>query len=61
MNSFRVLLCSLFGSMLFHSTVDAADPGLAATATNELGLDLHRKLATGDNNLCFSSYSIDPR
>jgi hypothetical protein len=61
MNSLRVLLCSLFISILFRSTTDAADPGLAATATNELGLDLHRKLATGDNNLCFSSYSIDPR
>src|SRR6266581_439616 len=58
MNSLRVLLCSLFISMLFHPTADAGDPGLAATATNELGLDLYRKLAAGDNNLCLSPYSI---
>jgi hypothetical protein len=61
MNSMRVLLCSLFITMTFHSAATAADPGLAATATNELGLDLHRKLATGDNNLCLSPYSTDPR
>lgn len=58
MNSFRILLCSLFVSVLLYPTSGAADPALAATATNELGLDLHRKLATGDNNLCFSPYSI---
>ena len=58
MNSLRILLRFLFISMLFHSTADAADPGLAATATNELGLDLYRKLAAGDNNLCLSPYSI---
>jgi len=44
--------------MLFRSTVAAADFGLAATATNELGLDLYRKLATGDDDLCLSPYSI---
>ena len=32
---------------------------LAAKATNELGVDLHRQLATGDENLCISPYSID--
>jgi serpin B len=32
---------------------------LAAKATNELGIDLHRQLATGDENLCISPYSID--
>ncbi|MBA2586746.1 MAG: serpin family protein [Chthoniobacterales bacterium] len=58
MNSFRILLCSLFVSVLLYPTSGAADPALAATATNELGLDLHRKLATGDNNLCLSPYSI---
>jgi len=58
MNSFRILLCSLFVSMLLHSMAGAADPALAATATNELGLDLYRKLLTGDNNLCLSPYSI---
>src|ERR1700693_1732676 len=28
------------------------------TATNELGIDLHRQLARGDENLCLSPYSI---
>ncbi len=31
----------------------------AASATNEFGLDLYRKLATGDENLCLSPYSIE--
>src|ERR1700730_1772824 len=36
----------------------AADFDLAATATNQLAVDLHHQLATGDNNLCVSPYSI---
>ena len=40
------------------TTLDAADVDLAARATNELGVDLHRQLATGDENLCLSPYSI---
>ena len=32
---------------------------LAAQATNELAVDLHRRLATGDENLCISPYSIE--
>src|SRR5437870_3924926 len=32
---------------------------LAAKATNELAVDLHRQLATGDQNLCISPYSIE--
>jgi serpin B len=31
---------------------------LAAKATNKLAVDLHRQLATGDDNLCVSPYSI---
>ena len=31
----------------------------AASATNEFGLDLYRKLAAGDGNLCLSPYSIE--
>jgi serine protease inhibitor len=30
----------------------------AARATKELGLDLYRKIATADENLCLSPYSI---
>jgi serpin B len=32
---------------------------VAAKATNELAVDLHRQLATGDENLCVSPYSIE--
>src|SRR5260370_30142875 len=32
---------------------------LAATAPNQLAVDLHRQLATGDENLCVSPYSIE--
>jgi len=31
---------------------------VAATATNQLAVDLHRQLATGNENLCVSPYSI---
>jgi serpin B len=37
----------------------AADSAAAATASNQVGLDLYRKLATGDGNLCLSPYSIE--
>lgn len=32
---------------------------LAAKATNELGVDLHRQLAKGNENLCVSPFSIE--
>ena len=38
---------------------NAGDFDLAATATNQLAVDLHRQLATGDENLCVSPYSIE--
>jgi serpin B len=41
------------------TSTTAADSGLAATATNQVGVDLYRKLATGDENLCLSPYSIE--
>src|ERR1700726_163562 len=40
------------------ASLHAAESDLAATATNQLGIDLHRQLATGDDNLCLSPYSI---
>src|SRR3954468_24627860 len=51
-------------SQMFAMSVAAIVHGattfdLAAKATNELGIDLHRQLATGDENLCISPYSID--
>lgn len=57
MNSIR----HLFHLLVALVTIDhlhAADFDLAATATNQFGIDLHRKLATGDENLCVSPYSI---
>jgi serine protease inhibitor len=48
--------CSFF---IAATSLPAADPGSAATATNEIGLDLYRKLATGEENLCLSPYSIE--
>ena len=52
-NSIAVLLTVAVMNMLH-----AAESDLAATATNQLGIDLHRQLATGDENLCVSPYSI---
>ena len=38
----------------------ATDTIPAAKATNDIGVDLYRKLATtGDKNLCLSPYSIE--
>jgi serpin B len=45
-------------SFAFAASLHAADFDLAASATNQLGTDLHRQLATGDENLCLSPYSI---
>jgi serpin B len=37
----------------------AAEFDLAATATNQLAVDLHRQLAAGNENLCISPHSIE--
>jgi serine protease inhibitor len=37
----------------------AAEFDLATTATNEIAVDLDRQLATGNENLCVSPYSIE--
>jgi serpin B len=51
------ILC-IFGALL-AATSDGAQPfDLAATATNQLALELHRQLASSDENLCVSPYSI---
>jgi serpin B len=49
---------SIFAAVAVFTPLHAADFDLAAKATNDLGIDLHRKLATGDDNLCLSPYSI---
>lgn len=57
----RASFLFLFACSCFFAATPgpAADSRLAARATNDVGLDLYRKLATGDNNLCLSPYSIE--
>ena len=55
----RFLILQMFGALIATMTHAATNFDLAAKATNELGVDLHRQLATGDQNLCISPYSIE--
>ena len=55
----QLLISYVFGALITTMAHGAASFELAAKATNELGVDLHRQLATGDDNLCISPYSID--
>jgi serpin B len=55
----RFLILCVFGASLVATSYGATGFDLAATATNQLAVDLHRQLATGDENLCASPYSIE--
>src|SRR3954469_9288228 len=44
---------------MLAANVSALNFQPAARATNEFGLDLYRKVATGNENLCLSPYSIE--
>jgi serpin B len=55
----RLLILYVFGALLVSMAQGAMSFELAARATNALGVDLHRQLATGDENLCISPYSIN--
>jgi serpin B len=55
----ELLISSVLGALMVTMAHGAASFELAAKATNDLGVDLHRQLATGDANLCISPYSID--
>jgi serpin B len=56
----RFLILHVFGALLVTMAHGETSFDLAAKATNELGVDLHRQLASGsDQNLCISPYSID--
>src|SRR4029077_6677424 len=55
----KLFIWSVFGALVVTMAHAATNFDLAAKATNELGVDLHRQLATGDENLCISPYSID--
>jgi len=55
----RFLISNVFGALLITMAPAATNFDLAGKATNELGADLYKQLATGDENLCISPYSID--
>ena len=55
----RFLILHVFGALIVAMAHGATNFELAAKATNELAVDLHRQLATGDENLCISPYSIE--
>src|SRR2546425_3302483 len=55
----RFLILLLFGALIGAMAQSARNFELAAKATNKLAVDLHRQLATGDENLCISPYSIE--
>src|SRR5215469_12479180 len=54
----RLLILQLFGALVGAMAHAATNFNLAAKATNELAVDLHRQLASGEGNLCVSPYSI---
>jgi serpin B len=55
----RFLILYVFGGLAAGMASGAAEFDLAATATNQLAVDLHRQLAAGNENLCVSPYSIE--
>ena len=55
----RLLILHIVGTLTAAMAQGATNFDLAAKATNELAVELHRQLATGDENLCVSPYSIE--
>jgi serine protease inhibitor len=55
----RFLILQVLGALIAGMAYGATESDLAATATNGLAVDLHRQLATGNENLCVSPYSIE--
>jgi serpin B len=55
----RLLILHVFGALMATMAHGATNFDLAAKATNELAVDLQHQLATRDDNLCVSPYSID--
>ena len=53
------LILQVFGALIAAMSNGATGYDLAATATNKLAVDLHRQLATGNDNLCVSPYSVE--
>jgi serpin B len=54
-----LLILQLFGTLVAAMTHAATNFDLAAKATNDLAVELHRQLATGSENLCVSPFSIE--
>ena len=55
----RFLILQLFGALIANIAHAAITFDLAAKATNDFAVDLHRQLATGGENLCVSPFSIE--
>jgi len=55
----RLLMLHVVGALTAAIMQGATDFDVAAKATNELAVELHRQLATADENLCVSPYSIE--
>ena len=55
----RLLMLHVVGALTAAIMQGATNFDVAARATNELAVELHRQLATADENLCVSPYSIE--
>src|SRR5438094_4777695 len=55
----RFLILQLFGALIAAMAHGTTNFESAAKATDELAVELHRQLATGNENLCVSPYSIE--
>jgi serpin B len=55
----RLLMLQVFCALVAVMARAETNFDLAAKATNDLAVDLHRQLATGNDNLCVSPYSIE--
>jgi serpin B len=55
----RLLILQLFGALVVAMAHATTNFDLAAKATNEVAVDLHRQLAAGNDNLCVSPFSIE--
>ncbi|HZA37774.1 MAG TPA: serpin family protein [Candidatus Baltobacteraceae bacterium] len=55
----RFLILQVFSALMGAMAHAATSFDLAAKATNQLAVDLHRQLATDNENLCVSPYSIE--
>jgi len=59
MKSKSLIWLSALSTLCAAPGMAVADSGPATAATNQIGVDLYRKLAAGEENLCLSPYSIE--